>query len=72
MKTNYRIASFVFTIFFFICVISSHAKAAEESLVLYFHFDEVNEDAIDDQVDCSLYFRHTYELCTRTTLSYSE
>ena len=49
MKMNHGAASFVLTIFFFICVLPSHAKAVEESLILYFPFDKVKGDTVDDQ-----------------------
>lgn len=49
MERIHSITSLVFTVIFFACVFSLHVKSAEESLLLYFPFDEVNGDTVDDQ-----------------------
>jgi hypothetical protein len=49
MKMNYNTASFIFTVLFLACALSTYVGAVEKSLVLYFPFDEVKGDTVDDQ-----------------------
>jgi hypothetical protein len=49
MRMNYNTAPFTVTVLFLVCALSTYGRAVEKSLVLYFPFDEVKGDTVDDQ-----------------------